>query len=230
MAEDQSDSTTAHASRALGNGRPRDRTVCPVYVALVSSRPGYGFTQRKLGCRTVSGACGGTASTEGGRVAGALDRTHGGALTPAAVLSEMPAPAMTDVSVRLDGPPVPPQGRDRLDGVYSSVHHGAVTDSQNDLLFQRVKRSLETDRQWIRHFDPSDTDGIAAARSAGRRVGRALGVKVVTHQSDPQAREDGQVVVAVVIDEELDPAQRERMSERARQVIDDAFREGRGDQ
>jgi hypothetical protein len=86
---------------------------------------------------------------------------------------------------------------------------------------------LETDRQWIRHFDPTDTDGIAAARSAGRRAGRALGVKVVTHQSDPRKREDGQVVVAVVVDEELGPAQKAVMDERARQAIDNAFREGR---
>jgi hypothetical protein len=105
-----------------------------------------------------------------------------------------------------------------------------VAHSQNDLLFADVKRSLRSDRQWVRHFDPADTDGIAAARSAGRRAGRALGVKVVTHQSAPGDREDGRVVVVVAVNEEPAPAERERMNERARQAIDQAFRDGHSGQ
>jgi hypothetical protein len=103
-----------------------------------------------------------------------------------------------------------------------------VADSQNDLLVADVKRSLKSDRQWVRLFDPDDTDGIAEARSAGRRAGRALGVKVATHQSDP--REDGQVVVIVTVNEEPTPAEKERIDERARQAIDKALRGGLGGQ
>jgi hypothetical protein len=105
-----------------------------------------------------------------------------------------------------------------------------VADSQNDLLFADVRRSLRSDRQWVRHFDPDDTDAIAAARSAGRRAGRALGVKVVTHQSDPRDREDGRGVVVVAVNEELSPTEKERADERARQAIDNALRGGLGDQ
>ena len=65
---------------------------------------------------------------------------------------------------------------------------------------------LEYRGLWVRHFYPSDAEGIAAARSAGRRAGRALGVKIVTRQSDPALRADGQVVV-IVYAEELEPDQ-----------------------
>jgi hypothetical protein len=98
------------------------------------------------------------------------------------------------------------------------------------LLFADVKRSLRSDRQWVRHFDPDDTDGIAVARSAGRRAGRALGVKVVSHQSDPRDREDGKVVVIVAVNEEPIPAGKESMDERARQAIDEALGGGLGGQ
>lgn len=45
---------------------------------------------------------------------GAPNSTHGDAVSHAEVLSEMPAPPVVDASVRLDGPPVPPQGRIQL--------------------------------------------------------------------------------------------------------------------
>lgn len=47
-------------------------------------------------------------------MAGALDSTHSDSLMHAVVLSDMPAPKVIDVPVRLDGPPVPPQGRIQL--------------------------------------------------------------------------------------------------------------------
>jgi hypothetical protein len=50
-------------------------------------------------------------------VARSLDGAHDGADTPAVVLSDMPAPPITDVPVHFSGPPVPPQGRIQL---YSS--------------------------------------------------------------------------------------------------------------
>ncbi len=36
-----------------------------------------------------------------------------------------------------------------------------------DELTLRIMRSLEIDRQWVKHFDPADVAGIAEARSAG---------------------------------------------------------------
>lgn len=45
-----------------------------------------------------------------------------------------------------------------------------------------IMRALEIDWQWIGDFNDEDVDGIAHARSQGRKAGRALGVKVLTFQ------------------------------------------------
>ncbi|HEY5858233.1 MAG TPA: hypothetical protein VIW24_30470 [Aldersonia sp.] len=80
-----------------------------------------------------------------------------------------------------------------------------------DELILEIMRSLEIDAQWIRYFDATAAEGIAAARSAGRRAGRALKVKVTTHQTPPAA---GQVVVIVAM-REVAPEDKARLLERA---------------
>ena len=104
---------------------------------------------------------------------------------------------------------------------WGRVTWDSVTDPTDELTLE-IMRSLEIDRQWVRRFDPVDFDGIAKARSAGRRAGRALGVKIVTRQSDPARRKDGQVVVIVVVDQdETDPEEAKRLEERHRMLMDE---------
>ncbi|MEV5652942.1 hypothetical protein AB0L57_32225 [Nocardia sp. NPDC052254] len=74
-------------------------------------------------------------------------------------------------------------------------------------------RSIEIDRQWVMHFDPSDIEEIAEARSARRRAGRALGVKIITHQRGSALRKDGKVVVVAVNQDETDPEEEKRLKE-----------------
>jgi hypothetical protein len=81
----------------------------------------------------------------------------------------------------------------------------------DDELTLEIMRSLEIDAQWTRYFDATAAEEIAAARSAGRRAGRALKVKVATHQTAPGA---GQVVVIVAL-REVAPEDKERLLERA---------------
>ncbi|MBF9131404.1 hypothetical protein I0C86_20915, partial [Plantactinospora sp. S1510] len=57
-------------------------------------------------------------------------------------------------------------------------------------------------------------------RSAGRKAGRQLGWKILTHQSDPARREDGHVVVIVAVEEHPNPEERQRMKERSRLLFD----------
>ena len=91
----------------------------------------------------------------------------------------------------------------------------------DDPLTLEIMRHLEVDWEWARPFDPDDKAGIAQARAAGRRAGRALKLKVVTVQSDPS---DGAVVVVVSINQEMDAAEKDRMDQRALLLIDDALR------
>ncbi|MFD9550307.1 hypothetical protein ACFWBG_23175 [Nocardia salmonicida] len=90
-----------------------------------------------------------------------------------------------------------------------------------DELTLTIMRSLEIDWQWVKHFDPADVTGIAEARSAGRRAGRAMGLKIVTFASDPAKREDGRVVVIVAVNQPAsDPEDEKRMEDRSRLIVD----------
>jgi hypothetical protein len=94
-----------------------------------------------------------------------------------------------------------------------------------DELALTIARHLEIDWQYVKHVEAWDTEQIAAIRSAGRRAGRHLGYKIMTHQSDPSRREDGRVVVIVAVRETPNPEDGERMKERSRLLINDAFKE-----
>jgi hypothetical protein len=91
-------------------------------------------------------------------------------------------------------------------------------------LTQEIMRRLEIDAQWVKHFDPTDVEGIAKARSAGRRAGRALRLKVITHQSSPEQREDERVVVIVAVNQDLPPEDKERLAERSRLLMDNMWK------
>lgn len=86
-----------------------------------------------------------------------------------------------------------------------------------DTLKLEIMRVLEIDWEWRGRYDPEDLDGIARARSEGRKAGRTLGMKVRTFQRqiDPVT-----VLVLVTINgRPSDPDEQARMEERTRLII-----------
>jgi hypothetical protein len=93
--------------------------------------------------------------------------------------------------------------------------------SEPDELTLVIARHLEVDWQYVRRIEAWDTDQIAEVRSAGRKAGRLLGYKIVTRQSDPN--EENRVVVIVAVREPPNEEDHERMQERSRLLMDQAF-------
>ncbi|WP_152521353.1 hypothetical protein [Amycolatopsis decaplanina] len=71
---------------------------------------------------------------------------------------------------------------------------------------------------------PTNVDGIAEARAAGRRAGRELQLKIVTFQSKPEDRDDGRVFVIVAVNQEPPLEDKERMEEHSLLLLDEAFK------
>ncbi|WP_129669019.1 hypothetical protein [Phytoactinopolyspora endophytica] len=94
-----------------------------------------------------------------------------------------------------------------------------------DELTITIARHLEVDWQYVEHVDALNEERIAEIRSAGRRAGRLLGYKIVTHQSDPGQRKDGRVVVIVAVRESPNAEDEERMNERARLLMNSTWAE-----
>lgn len=76
-----------------------------------------------------------------------------------------------------------------------------INRTARDVLASQIATRLEIGEQYVEHVSASDHDHIALIRSAGRKAGRLLNWKVRTFQTDPAKREDGKVVVFVVVEE-----------------------------
>jgi len=88
-----------------------------------------------------------------------------------------------------------------------------------DELVLTVARRLEVDWQYVERVEAWDTERIAEVRSAGRKAGRLLGYKIITHQTRPD--EENRVKVIVAVREPPSEEDDQRMEERARLIIDD---------
>jgi hypothetical protein len=93
-----------------------------------------------------------------------------------------------------------------------------------DELVQKIARQLEIDWQYTEHLEAWDVERIAEIRSAGRRAGCLLGYRVVTAQSDQGAGDGGRVLVIIAVESRPAEADRERMEERSRLLIEQALR------
>jgi hypothetical protein len=96
--------------------------------------------------------------------------------------------------------------------------------SAPDELTQLIAQRLEIDWQYVEHVESWNTDRVAEIRSAGRKAGRLLGYKIVTHQSQPEQREDGRVVVIVAVRESPNEEDQERLKERSMLLLEDSYR------
>jgi hypothetical protein len=88
-----------------------------------------------------------------------------------------------------------------------------------DELVLIVARRLEVDWQYVERVEAWDTERIAEVRSAGRKAGRLLGYKIITHQT--RSDEENRVKVIVAVREPPSEEDHQRMEERARLIMDD---------
>jgi hypothetical protein len=88
-----------------------------------------------------------------------------------------------------------------------------------DELTLTIARALEVDWQYVEHVEAWDTERIAEVRSAGRKSGRLLGLKIATFQSQPN--DENRVTVIVALRQPPNAEDGERMMERTRLLLDD---------
>jgi hypothetical protein len=87
-----------------------------------------------------------------------------------------------------------------------------------DELVLAIARQLEIDYQYVKRVEAWNAEGIAEVRAAGRRAGRLLGWRIFTHQALPD--DENRVTVIVAVRDYPNEEERQRMSERARLLID----------
>jgi hypothetical protein len=88
-----------------------------------------------------------------------------------------------------------------------------------DELVLTVARRLEVDWQYVERVEAWNTERIAEIRSAGRKAGRLLGSKIITHQTPPDG--ENRVKVIVAVRESPNEEDHQRMEERARLLMED---------
>lgn len=96
-------------------------------------------------------------------------------------------------------------------------------DETDEELIQRILPVLEIDHQYVHHVEAWNQDLIAQIRRCGRAAARRLGYSVRTFQSDPDKRDDGRVVVIVVVTRST-PDEEERIRERGDLLMREAWK------
>jgi hypothetical protein len=87
-----------------------------------------------------------------------------------------------------------------------------------DELVLAIARHLELDHQHVERVEAWNAERIAEVRSAGRKAGRLLGWKILTHQALPD--DENRVTVIVAVRDYPNEEERQRMTDRARLLID----------
>jgi hypothetical protein len=86
-------------------------------------------------------------------------------------------------------------------------------DSDDEALIQEMLPVLDLDHQYTRLVQAWNHDLVAQIRRCGRAAGKRLGVKIRTFATDPEDRDDGRVVVWVVVTAS-NPEDEQRIRER----------------
>jgi len=74
-----------------------------------------------------------------------------------------------------------------------------MPNPDDEALIQQILPVLELDHQDSRLVEAWNHDLVAQIRRLGRAAGKRLGYQVRTFASDPEQREDGPVMVCVVV-------------------------------
>ena len=96
-----------------------------------------------------------------------------------------------------------------------------VAMAEPDELVLTIAQRLEVDWQYVERAEAWNAERIAEVRSAGRKAGRLLGYKIVTVQSEPDG--ENRVTIIVAVREAPNAEEDERMQERARLLMEDAW-------
>jgi len=97
-------------------------------------------------------------------------------------------------------------------------------DDTAEALIQEIIPVLEIDHEYVRIVEGWNQDLVAQIRRCGRAAAHRLGYKVRTIATDPVEREDGRVVVWVVITHS-NPVEEERLRERGDLLMRQTFSE-----
>lgn len=90
---------------------------------------------------------------------------------------------------------------------------------QPDELTLAIARHLDVDWQYVERVEASNTEHIAEIRSAGRKAGRMLDYKIATYRA-PRPDNENRVTVIVALREAPNAEEEQRMTERARLLMD----------
>ena len=95
-------------------------------------------------------------------------------------------------------------------------------DPEDEALIQQILPVLELDHQYTRLVEAWNHDLVAQIRRCGRAAGRRLGYKIRTFASDPDRRDDGRLVVWVIVINS-NPDDEHRIRERSELLISQTF-------
>jgi hypothetical protein len=98
-----------------------------------------------------------------------------------------------------------------------------VRVAESDELTLMIAQHLELDHQYVERVEAWDAEHIAELRSAGRKAGRLLGWKIITHQTPPN--DEGRVVVVVCLRESPNEEEDLRMQARTRLLLEQIFKD-----
>lgn len=93
-----------------------------------------------------------------------------------------------------------------------------MQDPEDEVLIQEMLPVLDVDHQHMRLVEAWNRDRVAQIRRCGRQAGKRLGYKIRTLNSDPDRRDDGRLVVWVVVIESA-PDDEDRIRERGELLI-----------
>jgi|SRR5580704_11688736 hypothetical protein len=103
----------------------------------------------------------------------------------------------------------------------ASLRRPGVAEPEELIL--AIMQALEVDGQYVeRHIEAWDTERIAEVRSAGRKAGRRMNYRIRTFVTEPS--DEGRVVVVVYLNEWPDKETKERLMERGRLLMDEAWK------
>lgn len=97
-----------------------------------------------------------------------------------------------------------------------------MQDPEDEALVQEMLPVLDVDHQYTRLIEAWNHELVAQIRRCGRQGGKRLGYKIRTLTSDPEQRDDGRVVVWVVV---IDPTpdDEDRIRERSELLISETL-------
>ncbi len=94
--------------------------------------------------------------------------------------------------------------------------------AEPDELTLRIARHLEIDHQYSERVEAWDAELISDIRSAGRRAGRLLSWKIMTHQTSPD--NEGRVLVIVAVREWPSEEDHQRMLARGALLMNEVVK------